>query len=144
MDTNSNLKLPGLPALPKSLSGLLNANSGPWRDSGRILAHQANIQDSLAAGFTPSNPPKTGRRKRKRIEIPRGNLDAALALLRNEMVGLRQIDMSLLSELWSLNESIQDYKSDMEKVVDSSLDLDPDDSQMSQLSALEEDPAEEE
>ncbi|XP_003726884.1 leucine repeat adapter protein 25 [Strongylocentrotus purpuratus] len=139
MDSSSNMKLPGLPALPKSLSGLLNANSGTWRETGRILAHQTNIQDSLTAGFSPSHVHKSGgRKKRKRIEIPRGNLDAALALLRKEMVGLRQLDMSLLSELYSLHESIQDYKSDMEKVVDSSLDLDADDSQLSHLSALDE------
>lgn len=37
-------------------------------------------------------------------------LDAQLALLRKEMVGLRQLDMSLLCQLWSLNESIQEYK----------------------------------
>ncbi|XP_071482742.1 leucine repeat adapter protein 25-like [Diadema antillarum] len=145
MDANSNPKLPGLPALPKSLSGLLNANSGIWRETSRILAHQTDIQDHLAAGFSPSHVKKSGgRKKRKRIEIPRGNLDAALALLRKEMVGLRQLDMSLLSELWSLHESIQEYKSDMEKVVDSSLDLDPDDSQISQLSTLDEDAEEEE
>lgn len=87
MDSSSNMKLPGLPALPKSLSGLLNANSGTWRETGRILAHQTNIQDSLTAGFSPSHVHKSGgRKKRKRIEIPRGNLDAALALLRKEMV----------------------------------------------------------
>uniref|UniRef100_A0A8C2UYD1 Protein FAM89A n=2 Tax=Chinchilla lanigera TaxID=34839 RepID=A0A8C2UYD1_CHILA len=38
------------------------------------------------------------------------NLDAALALLRKEMVGLRQLDMSLLCQLYSLYESIQEYK----------------------------------
>lgn len=37
-------------------------------------------------------------------------LDAQLALLRKEMVGLRQLDMSLLCQLWSLNESLLDYK----------------------------------
>ncbi|XP_077522891.1 uncharacterized protein LOC144133579 [Amblyomma americanum] len=37
-------------------------------------------------------------------------LDAQLAILRKEMVGLRQMDMSLLCQLWSLNESIQEYK----------------------------------
>lgn len=37
-------------------------------------------------------------------------LDAQLAVLRKEMVGLRQMDMSLLCQLWSLNESIQEYK----------------------------------
>uniref|UniRef100_A0A8C5NZY9 Protein FAM89A n=2 Tax=Jaculus jaculus TaxID=51337 RepID=A0A8C5NZY9_JACJA len=38
------------------------------------------------------------------------SLDAALALLRREMVGLRQLDMSLLCQLYSLYESIQEYK----------------------------------
>ncbi|GIY31723.1 leucine repeat adapter protein 25 [Caerostris darwini] len=39
-----------------------------------------------------------------------GRLDVQLALLRKEMVGLRQLDMSLLCQLWSLNESIHEYK----------------------------------
>ena len=89
MDANSEMKLnvPGLPAMPKSLSGLVNANSGTWRESGRILAHQTNIQEGLSADFSPSRAHKTGgRKKRKRIAIPQGNLDAALALLRKEMV----------------------------------------------------------
>ncbi|KAK3879402.1 hypothetical protein Pcinc_016022 [Petrolisthes cinctipes] len=38
------------------------------------------------------------------------NLDSQLAILRREMVGLRQLDMSLLCQLWSLNESIQEVK----------------------------------
>lgn len=38
------------------------------------------------------------------------NLDAALALLCKEMVGLRQLDMSLLCQLHGLYESIQEYK----------------------------------
>ncbi|CAL4081134.1 unnamed protein product [Meganyctiphanes norvegica] len=38
------------------------------------------------------------------------SLDSQLATLRKEMVGLRQLDMSLLCQLWSLNESIQEFK----------------------------------
>jgi len=38
------------------------------------------------------------------------NLDTQLAFLRKEMVSLRQIDMSLLCQLWSLNETIQEFK----------------------------------
>ncbi|KAF4526128.1 hypothetical protein B566_EDAN012438 [Ephemera danica] len=41
---------------------------------------------------------------------PVSTLDAQLAVLRQEMVGLRQLDLSLLSQLWSLNESIQEFR----------------------------------
>ena len=88
----NKLNVPGLPALPKSLSGLLNANSGTWRETGRILAHQTNIQEGLSSDYSQSRIHKTGgRKKRKRIAIPQGNLDAALALLRKEMVILKNL-----------------------------------------------------
>ncbi|XP_034621041.1 protein FAM89A [Trachemys scripta elegans] len=96
---------PGLPPLPKSLSGLLNSSSGGgggrWRDLERLYAQKSRIQDELSRGRSSS----VGRGS------PRPpNLDAALALLRKEMVGLRQLDMSLLCQLYSLYESIQEYK----------------------------------
>ncbi|EDV53160.1 uncharacterized protein LOC6554477 isoform X1 [Drosophila erecta] len=37
-------------------------------------------------------------------------LDAQIATLRKEMNGLRQLDLSLLSQLWVLNESIQEFR----------------------------------
>ncbi|XP_075149887.1 lemming B [Haematobia irritans] len=37
-------------------------------------------------------------------------LDTQLAILRREMYGLRQLDLSLLSQLWALNESIQGFR----------------------------------
>ncbi|XP_077342515.1 protein FAM89A [Lithobates pipiens] len=92
----------GLPPLPKSLSGLLNSSGGSgWRDLERVYAQKSRIQDDLSRGgsggisHSVPKPP---------------NLDAALALLRKEMVGLRQLDMSLLCQLYSLYESIQEYK----------------------------------
>lgn len=112
-------ELPGLPALPKSLSALLNANSGSWRESGRIHAHRTNIQDSLSsngnggAAGPPSptgvelnrqpsytNTEGKGKAPPRRIEIPKGNLDAALALLRKEMV----------SRITDMKTTIQCYK----------------------------------
>ena len=77
----------GLPDLPKSLSGLLNANSATWRKTGRIHAHKTNIHHNLSES---SNGASRGgqRPKKKRVAIPPGNLDAALALLRNEMVSM--------------------------------------------------------
>ncbi|CAL1585773.1 unnamed protein product [Knipowitschia caucasica] len=90
----------GLPPLPKSLSGLLNSSGGSWRDMERMYVKKTMIQDDLSRG----------RNTESLLTHKPANLDAALALLRKEMVGLRQQDMSLLCQLWSLHESIQEYK----------------------------------
>ncbi|XP_032072366.1 protein FAM89A [Thamnophis elegans] len=106
----------GLPPLPKSLSGLLNSSSsggapggagGRWRDLERLYAQKSRIQDELSR--RGSGGGGGGGRGSPRPPKP-PNLDAALALLRKEMVGLRQLDMSLLCQLYSLYESIQEYK----------------------------------
>ncbi|XP_061480445.1 protein FAM89A [Rhineura floridana] len=103
----------GLPPLPKSLSGLLNSSSsggglggtgGRWRDLERLYAQKSRIQDELSRSGAGGG----GRGSPRPPKPP--NLDAALALLRKEMVGLRQLDMSLLCQLYSLYESIQEYK----------------------------------
>uniref|UniRef100_A0A8C4RIX0 Protein FAM89A n=1 Tax=Erpetoichthys calabaricus TaxID=27687 RepID=A0A8C4RIX0_ERPCA len=91
----------GLPPLPKSLSGLLNSSGGSWREMERMYAKKTMIQDDLSRGRSSGDHP---------VVTKPANLDAALALLRKEMVGLRQQDMSLLCQLWSLHESIQEYK----------------------------------
>ncbi|XP_059473231.1 leucine rich adaptor protein 1-like [Neocloeon triangulifer] len=41
---------------------------------------------------------------------PTSTLDLQLAILRQEMAGLRQLDVSLLSQLCSLNQSIQEFR----------------------------------
>ncbi|KAL6485619.1 hypothetical protein MHYP_G00050110 [Metynnis hypsauchen] len=91
----------GLPPLPKSLSGLLNSSGGSWRDMERVYVKKTMIQDDLSRGRANTDGLLANKP---------ANLDAALALLRKEMVGLRQQDMSLLCQLWSLHESIQEYK----------------------------------
>ncbi|XP_069750076.1 leucine repeat adapter protein 25 [Narcine bancroftii] len=88
--------LEGLPPLPKGLSGILNSAGGSWREMERLHTKQTMIQQELSS-------PRPRR-------VRPANLDAALASLRKEMVGLRQLDMSLLCKLWSLYESIQEYK----------------------------------
>uniref|UniRef100_A0AAY5EI72 Protein FAM89A n=1 Tax=Electrophorus electricus TaxID=8005 RepID=A0AAY5EI72_ELEEL len=118
--------LEGLPPLPKSLSGLLNSSGGSWRDMERVYAKKTMIQHELSRARSSADGPRAGKP---------ASLDAALALLRKEMVsgsarvrererergggwrvktgrevGLRQQDMSLLCQLWSLHESIQEYK----------------------------------
>ncbi|XP_051901266.1 leucine repeat adapter protein 25 [Pristis pectinata] len=91
----------GLPPLPRGLSGILSSAGGSWREMERLYTKKTMIQEEL------SRPrPAAGSLRRSRP----ANLDAALASLRKEMVGLRQLDMSLLCKLWSLYESIQEYK----------------------------------
>ncbi|XP_048223395.1 protein FAM89A [Perognathus longimembris pacificus] len=102
------LRVDGLPPLPRSLSGLLHSAAGGaaggWRRLERLYAQKSRIQDELSRGAAGGGARAAGPRARPR------NLDAALALLRKEMVGLRQLDMSLLCQLYSLYESIQEYK----------------------------------
>ncbi|XP_057609904.1 protein FAM89A [Chionomys nivalis] len=107
--TAGGLRVEGLPPLPKSLSGLLHSAAGGaaggWRHLERLYAQKSRIQDELSRGGAGGGG---ARAAGTRTKPP--NLDAALALLRKEMVGLRQLDMSLLCQLYSLYESIQEYK----------------------------------
>ncbi|KAM7050266.1 protein FAM89A [Molossus nigricans] len=105
------LRVDGLPPLPKSLSGLLHSASGGgatggWRHLERLYAQKSRIQDELSRGGAGGG----GGARSAALPTKPPNLDAALALLRKEMVGLRQLDMSLLCQLYSLYESIQEYK----------------------------------
>ncbi|KAG2469109.1 LRA25 protein, partial [Polypterus senegalus] len=97
----STCTIEGLPPLPKGLSGILNSSGGSWRDIEKLYSKKTRIQDDLS---------KSRVNTEKLIQNKPANLDAALAVLRKEMVGLRQLDMSLLCQLWSLYESIQEYK----------------------------------
>lgn len=90
----------GLPPLPRGLSGILNSSGGSWRDIEKVHSKRARIQADMSRGGGDA----------PRGRCTPGGLDAALALLRKEMVGLRQLDMSLLCQLWSLREAIQEFK----------------------------------
>lgn len=69
----------GLPPLPKSLSGLLNSSGGSWRDMERMYMKKTMIQDDLSRGRNNAD---------SLLASKPANLDAALALLRKEMVTL--------------------------------------------------------
>nr|XP_056709695.1 leucine repeat adapter protein 25 [Euleptes europaea] len=92
----------GLPPLPKGLSGILNSSGGSWREIEKVYSKKTRIQDDLSKSQAAS--------EKRLLRSKPANLDSALAVLRKEMVGLRQLDMSLLCQLWSLYESIQEYK----------------------------------
>lgn len=67
----------GLPPLPKSLSGLLNSSGGSWREMERMYVKKTMIQDDLSRGRNNAD---------NLLAHKPANLDAALALLRKEMV----------------------------------------------------------
>uniref|UniRef100_A0A8C4WYT7 Uncharacterized protein n=1 Tax=Eptatretus burgeri TaxID=7764 RepID=A0A8C4WYT7_EPTBU len=89
----------GLAPLPRSLSALLNSTGGSWREVQRTHAQRSRIQDELSR--------RGGSDAAHRVPGKAVNPDAALALLRKEMVGLRQLDLSLLCQLWSLHEGVE-------------------------------------
>lgn len=70
----------GLPPLPKSLSGLLNSSGGSWRDMERMYVKKTMIQDDMSRGRSHAD---------NLLANKPANLDAALALLRKEMVRVR-------------------------------------------------------
>uniref|UniRef100_T1JC23 Leucine repeat adapter protein 25 n=1 Tax=Strigamia maritima TaxID=126957 RepID=T1JC23_STRMM len=113
--------LQGLPPLPKSLSGLLTFSSAQWKEMERLHTMRTMIQQDLSRAHNSSD----GDGELDSVGKKKVSLDAQLALLRKEMVGLRQLDMSLLCQLWSLNESIQEYKHLMQERLawDNGLDL---------------------
>ncbi|XP_015122252.1 uncharacterized protein DDB_G0284459 [Diachasma alloeum] len=97
--------LQGLPPLPRSLSGFNLSEvrrdnepppPPPTRSSSKTSKGNKPPQQSGSRPSPPSRQLTT--------------LDTQLAILRKEMFGLRQLDLSLLSQLWSLNESIQEFR----------------------------------
>uniref|UniRef100_A0A4W5QPQ1 Family with sequence similarity 89 member B n=1 Tax=Hucho hucho TaxID=62062 RepID=A0A4W5QPQ1_9TELE len=101
----------GLPPLPKGLSGILNSSGGSWRDIEKVYSKRTRIQADISKSRVSDS---------LGLSKP-ASLDAALAVLRKEMVGLRQLDMSLLCQLWSLYESIQEYKGAFQDISSSLL-----------------------
>ncbi|KAH8310387.1 hypothetical protein KR044_001036 [Drosophila immigrans] len=70
----------------------------------------ATITTSTATTTVTSSPAK--------INVTGSTLDAQIATLRKEMYGLRQLDLSLLSQLWALNDSIQEFRTMIEEQDD--------------------------
>ncbi|XP_017076332.1 uncharacterized protein LOC108111402 isoform X3 [Drosophila eugracilis] len=63
----------------------------------------------MAAKSEPKSPSLSAKGNPQAVEAG-STLDAQIATLRKEMHGLRQLDLSLLSQLWVLNESIQEFR----------------------------------
>ncbi|XP_016951230.1 uncharacterized protein LOC108025321 isoform X7 [Drosophila biarmipes] len=63
----------------------------------------------IAAKSEAKSPSLSAKGNPQAVEAG-STLDAQIATLRKEMHGLRQLDLSLLSQLWVLNESIQEFR----------------------------------
>ncbi|KAG6445690.1 uncharacterized protein LOC115440606 [Manduca sexta] len=81
----STMSLQGMPPLPKSLSGFAEGDPEP-----------------VEPPATPSDSPPT-------------DLDSQLVYLKKEMASLRQLDLSLLSELWTLSEAMASWRRQLER-----------------------------
>ncbi|XP_055847473.1 rho GTPase-activating protein gacZ [Episyrphus balteatus] len=82
------ISMADLPPLPKSLSTHLTFN-------------EPNNAECENGNETNNNGTS---------EVIGTTLDKQLSVLRKEMYGLRQLDISLLSQLWTLNDSIQNFR----------------------------------
>jgi len=103
--------LHGLPPLPKSLSSfnLLDGGGGGGSRPGSSTSSRG-FSSSSHHSHQKSNSNASSSNGDLGSLKKGNNLDAKLALLKREMYSLRQLDLSLLSQLWSLNESIQEFR----------------------------------
>ncbi|XP_052896945.1 lateral signaling target protein 2 homolog [Anopheles moucheti] len=111
-----------LPPSSQSPAAVLNHHhTNPFIPVGSGLLHGDSLAslESQQRGHSPVSSTLSGGSSggRKTSPQPPGSgpaststLDTQLAILRREMYGLRQLDLSLLSQLWALNESIQEFR----------------------------------
>jgi len=107
--------LHGLPPLPKSLSGFnfMEPHHQSQRQTPPTPIRSSSIRSSQGPQLTPTHHGTvySPQARSDGLSVKKTtNLDTQLAILRREMYSLRQQDLSLLSQLWSLNESIQDFR----------------------------------
>lgn len=85
-----------------------NASSGSERSWSQEEIPAALLRQPVMNG---AGSVVNGQNGQKRSSLMRpGSLDSNLVILRKEMVALRQLDMSLLNQLWTLREQIKDLR----------------------------------
>ncbi|XP_060581788.1 protein FAM89A-like [Ruditapes philippinarum] len=76
-----------------------NENTGTRKDIAETDDDDNVLEDSVSPNFD---------------DTPFSKLNTALRRLKNEMAGLRKLDVTLLYQLWTLHEAIQEYKAVMQ------------------------------
>ncbi|GAB0091824.1 hypothetical protein DMENIID0001_067070 [Sergentomyia squamirostris] len=115
------MSLPELPPLPKSLSGfdLTAAQQRLYQNDclgGGLKTTTTSTRGTpTTATSTPNSNEDSAAASAQLHEISpldsrKSTLDTQLDILRREMIDLRQLDLSLLSQLWALNKSIQEFR----------------------------------
>ncbi|XP_054082192.1 probable serine/threonine-protein kinase DDB_G0278845 [Zeugodacus cucurbitae] len=85
-----------------------------------VATTNAKETTTTTASTTAATPAKSGVTTNAAgaggavASVTGSTLDTQLAILRKEMYGLRQLDLSLLSQLWALNDSIQEFRTMLE------------------------------
>uniref|UniRef100_A0A2M4CI76 Putative hybrid signal transduction histidine kinase l n=1 Tax=Anopheles darlingi TaxID=43151 RepID=A0A2M4CI76_ANODA len=97
------------PFIPIGSSTLLHGSSIASLDSQQRGHSPVSAQLSSGSG-SGGGGRKSSPQPMANTAPPTTTLDTQLAILRREMYGLRQLDLSLLSQLWALNESIQEFR----------------------------------
>ncbi|XP_033150121.1 putative uncharacterized protein DDB_G0277255 [Drosophila busckii] len=107
-----------------------NSNQQALKDSSNNNANdklaESAITETAAATTTTAaatignaaeieNKTTTATGSPTKVHIGGSTLDSQIATLRKEMHGLRQLDLSLLSQLWALNDSIQEFRTMIEE-----------------------------
>ncbi|XP_059616291.1 uncharacterized protein LOC132261473 [Phlebotomus argentipes] len=111
-----NMSLPGLPPLPKSLSGfdLSAAQQRLYQNECLALKNTATTastpNSNNASSAEDSAAASAQLQEISPLDSRKSTLDTQLDILRREMIDLRQLDLSLLSQLWALNKSIQEFR----------------------------------
>lgn len=121
----------GLPPLPQCFDGLIKVERTVSETSqGEIhegTSHCLNILDknqNESLGSAKDIPECTSADDDDNVmedpdlpgvnETPFSKLNTALKRLKTEMAGLRKLDVTLLYQLWTLHEAIQEYKAVMQ------------------------------
>ncbi|KAL3873056.1 hypothetical protein ACJMK2_036217 [Sinanodonta woodiana] len=121
----------GLPPLPKCFCGMLIGKPSPLIDDTESMDFSLDMPDGLPISRTCNQnhsdqrhttnqeqghfEPEGDGQNDSHIEAsvdsnPMKRLDHTLLRLKKEMIGLRQLDISLLHQLLALHEAIQEYK----------------------------------
>lgn len=109
----------GLPPLPKCFSEteITHLDSQPEQEESTQqnpdVQHVVNgdVHESEKQDYTKVNGTINDSEVEEKPRSPYSRLNRALSKLREEMAGLRRLDVSLLTQLWSLNDAIHEYKS---------------------------------
>lgn len=107
------MSLSGLPPLPNALSAIeilqqKLVKQQSQQDQMPLFQQNNLVSFDSQRSLTSSSSSSMSTRKVT-------TLDTKLAILKSEMYSLRQLDLSLLSQLWALNESIQEFRTVMQE-----------------------------